>query len=640
MPILERGSKGPYPTIVLVFVVLLAAWMSDASGGYFVGNWALPAFVLAALALLASATGLFGNTNLRWGVLALGLFAAYAAWTSASLLWSPNKGDAWLGLGQTLLYAVAFMVSVSFVAMGASRRWALATSALGSAAIAAFTLQALVPRFEALFDDHRLVGTVGYYNGEAAFLLIAFWVAVYLGGSPRVNPLVRGLVLAGAVLSLDLAVLTQSRGAMVAMVASAPIYFLLSGQRLRGLASLAAIGAALAVALPGLNGVYLASLNGEDATIALELVLPIVWMTAAIVGLYGLCWGLLDRKFRLPDNVVRVAGAFVLAGCAVVFAIGAITVSERGDPVDLAQQKWEAFKTDDTAGQEQSRYLSVSGTGRYTLWRVAWENFSSHPLLGVGTQNYEATYYQLREQVTGFARQPHSLPLEVLSERGVVGGVLFFGFLSVCLIAGLWERFRNLRSEGKAQVGALMAAVTYWFVHSSAEWFWQMPAITLIAMIYLAMLVSPWRVDATPESLRWPLRAVGIGVAVLALLIIAPLYLAERNLAQSYATTDPATALAAVERAQGYNPLDPRLPKREAELATRAGKTGRAEDAYKQAIQLNPRHYAPYASLAGFYQEDGRSREASKYYHKALTLNPLDQELRQKVDRRTLEFVE
>jgi tetratricopeptide (TPR) repeat protein len=198
--------------------------------------------------------------------------------------------------------------------------------------------------------------------------------------------------------------------------------------------------------------------------------------------------------------------------------------------------------------------------------------------------------------------------------------------------AGLSERFRNLRSEGRAQVGALMAAVTYWFVHSSVDWFWQMPAITLPAIVYLAMLVSPWRVDAAPEPLRLPLRAGGIGVAVLALMVIAPLYLADRNLAASHAASDPEPALAAVERARGYNPLDPRLPKREAELAARADEGERAEASYKLAIQLNPRHYAPYVSLAEFYQESGRSKEALRYYQRALTLNPLDHDLRQKVN--------
>ncbi len=169
---MSGGQYGPSSTISLVFVVLLVAWMGDANGGYVASVWVLPACVFAALALLVSASGLFKDKNFGWGALALGLFAAYAAWTTVSVLWSPNKGDAWLGVGQTLLYLLAFLVSVSFIAMGASRRWVLAASTLGPAVITVLTLHTLVPRFEAMFDDDRLVGTLGYYNSEAAFLLV------------------------------------------------------------------------------------------------------------------------------------------------------------------------------------------------------------------------------------------------------------------------------------------------------------------------------------------------------------------------------------------------------------------------------------------------------------------------------------
>ncbi|MEJ7843401.1 MAG: O-antigen ligase family protein [Rubrobacter sp.] len=631
-----KGRDRLPPTLGLVCVVLLAAWMGNADGGYLVGGWAPPALVLAALVLLVSVTGFFVRTRLRWGALALGLLTAYTAWTFVSLLWSPNKGEAWLGAGQTLLYLLAFWATIAFVTLGASRRWALAASVLGPAAIAAFTLQSLGPRINDLFANDRLIGTVGYYNGEAAFLLVSFWVAVYLGGSPRVNPLLRAAVLAGAVLSADLAILTQSRGAMVAMAVSVPIFFLLSGQRLRGMLALAPVALALYAAFPGLNGVYLAFLQGGDPAAALDRVLVTVWATAAGVGLYGLCWGLLDRRWTLPKVVGRVAGGVALVAVAVLLVAGATVLAERtgGDPAALAGQKWEAFKTNDRAGQDQSRYLSASGSGRYELWEVAWRDFAAHPVLGVGTQNYEATYYQLREETTGSVRQPHMLPLEVLGERGAVGGLLFFGFLGTCVGVGFWGRFSNLGSEGKAQVGALIAAIAYWFVHSGAEWFWQLPAVTLPAFVYLALLVSPWRQGRImPGAPRWALRASGIGVAALAFAVVVPLYAADRYLEKSRAADDPEAALAAVERAQGLNPVDPRLPEREAALAIDIGDWGRAEGSYEKAIRLNPEHYAPYMYRATFHERRGELDEALLYYRKAHALNPIDEELGQSVSR-------
>src|SRR5215208_2338086 len=119
------------PTLGLVAVVLLASWMGGVHGGYFVGRWAPATLILAALALVASVVGALRSGGSRWSALALALFAAYAVWTFASLLWSANRWDAWLGAGQTLLYLLAFWVAAGLVSLGANRRWVLTASAIG-----------------------------------------------------------------------------------------------------------------------------------------------------------------------------------------------------------------------------------------------------------------------------------------------------------------------------------------------------------------------------------------------------------------------------------------------------------------------------------------------------------------------------
>jgi O-antigen ligase len=509
---------------------------------------------------------------------------------------------------------------------------------VGPAIIAALTLPALASRIDDLFENNRLIGSVGYYNGEAAFLLVPFWAAVYLTGSRRVNPILRSLILAGAVLSVEVAVLTQSRGAMVGMAISLPIFFLISGQRLRGFFALAPVALALFITFPGLNAVYLAFLDEKSAQTAFEQVLPTVLLTVTGAGLYGLLWGLVDRRWQLPSSVTRVIGGITLISSIAVLVFGVVAFTEHvGNPVTWGEQSWEAFKNDDTTNQEESRYLAASGSGRYTFWQVAWTDFAAHPLLGVGTHNYEATYYQLREQPVGYIRQPHSLPLEVLSERGIVGGVLFFGFLATCLAAGLRRRFRNLGAEGKAQVGAMVAAVSYWFVHSSAEWFWQMPAVTLPIIIYLALLVVSWhQVEEAPQA-RWPGRAVGAGVAMLVIIAIVPLYATERYLVQSrdalITMNNPWVALEAVESAQWFNPVNPQLAQREGRLRTLIGDWPQAEEAYREAIRENPEHYVPYVFLARLHEQTGETEEALEAYRQALALNPLDEQLNQEVSQ-------
>lgn len=626
-------------TGVFILVSLLASWLGYASGGYYVDAWGLAAFIMAAVIAAAAMLGLLGGARSLWSVAATSLFIGYAAWTFASILWSANRGDAWFGAGLTLLYLLVFWVSATLVAMGASRRWTMAAMSIGPGVVAALAVPRLVTETEDIFVLSRLLGTAGYFNAQAAILLVSFWISIYVAGSRRIHPALRAAALASATLGVQVAVLTQSRGAMVALAVSLPVFFLLSGRRLRALISFIPIAAFLFVAFPDLNRVYLEMQGGGSGqSAAIDRATLVIWVMAFEAGIYGLAWGVLDRKWRPPGEFARAVGSAALALTVAVVIIGNLLIVDRvGNPADWMGDRWVAFTTNDVSGQDESRYLSAGGSGRYTLWQVAWRDFTENPILGVGTHNYEATYYQNREQNVNWVRQPHMLPLEVLAERGIVGGVLFFGFLGTCLAAGMWKRFSNLNAEGKAQAGALLAAVTYWLVHSSAEWFWQVPAVTLPAIIYLAMLAAPWNRLRGDEEVfapsHRPLRLAGVGIAVLALAVVGPLYAADRLRENAEGEENPLLALQGLERAQAANPLDADLARLEGDFALQIGDVPRASRAYARAIRLNPEHYAPYAVLGGLYEQIGQNGRAVSLYQKSLQLNPLDPELQESVER-------
>ncbi|QIN83163.1 polymerase [Rubrobacter tropicus] len=616
-------------TAALVMVLLLGVWMGGSYGGYFVETWAPVALVLCALGIALASAGVPDARPSRWGVFALALFSGYTAWTFASILWSPNKGDAWAGAGQTSLYLVAFALAVCLDAAGASRRVVLAAWVLGTSFVAGLTLLDLASDPEGMFRRQRLIGTVGYYNAKAAFLLMPFWAAIYLSASRRAHPALRGAALGGAVLCAAVAVMAQSRGALAAMALSLPVFFLFSGARLRGLLALAPVAAVLLVLLRDLNHVYVALSDGAAPSEAVRGVPAAVWSASGAAALYGVAWGIVDLRWRPP--AVRAGGRLAVA-CALLLLIpGALAFYERaGDPVAWTGKKLEAFKTDDRTGEAGSRYLSASGSGRYVLWEVAWRDFTEHPLLGVGTQNYEATVYRLRQEATVRARQPHALPLEILAERGAVGGVLFAGFLFACLRGGLGRRRAD--PDATMRAGALASTVCYWFVHSGVEWFWQMPAVTLPAIVALAMLVAPERPRRAPRA-GGPPRLAIVGIALFTICAVSPLYAADAYLRQSYAAGGAGGALTAVERSAALNPLDPRTPRREAEVAARAGYDLRAEDAYRRLIRANPNHFAPYVLFGDYRLARGDRAGALDLYEKALERNPLDKGLIRSADR-------
>ncbi|AHY47013.1 O-Antigen ligase [Rubrobacter radiotolerans] len=637
----------------LVVVAAANAWLGYVFGGYYIGEWALFALFAVLLLLVVVGLGLLGGGRSRLGVLATALFLGYTAWTFLSILWSANRGDALYGSSLTLLYLIVFWVSVTLLAAGARRRLVLAALALGPGVVAVLLAPMLLSgatESEGFFLDGRLQGTAGYFNAQAAFLVMSFFAGIYVSGSCRLHPAVRALSLAGITAGLQVAVLTQSRGAAVAFALSLAVFFLFSGQRLRGLVALLPVFFLTLLAFPTLNEVYLQLRGGETVTgeglAAIDRAKNAVLLSAVASGVYGLLWSILDRFWRPSESLVRLAGIACLAAVALVFVVGSVVFVNRvGSPLDFAGERWTAFRTNDTSGQEESRYLSASGSGRFTLWEVAWQDFQSNPVLGVGTHNYEATYYRLREVPAGWVKQPHSLPLEVVSERGLVGGALFFGFLAVCVGAGLYRRFGELNAEGKGQVGAILACLAYWFVHSSAEWFWQIPAVTVPATIYLAMLVVPWGAPHSGEEvfspLGRPVRLAGLGIAVLALAAIGPLFVSNLYAQRAAAGSqeNPWTSLRDLERAQLFDPANSSLARREGDLAYSIGDLPRASQAYARAVELNPEYYANYAVLGGFYERLGQPERALELYRQSRELNPLDPDLRL-AEERALQQVE
>jgi tetratricopeptide (TPR) repeat protein len=141
------------------------------------------------------------------------------------------------------------------------------------------------------------------------------------------------------------------------------------------------------------------------------------------------------------------------------------------------------------------------------------------------------------------------------------------------------------------------------------------------------VLVAPWNRESGEAAAptRWPPRAAGAVVAVVAVAAIAPLYLADLYLQSSREAQDPRAALQAVERAQSINPVDYWAARQEAELALFGGAWVRAEGSYRRAIRLNPEHYEPYYQLAQLKEGLGAREEALTLYRKAHSLNPLDE---------------
>lgn len=72
-----------------------------------------------------------------------------------------------------------------------------------------------------------------------------------------------------------------------------------------------------------------------------------------------------------------------------------------------------------------SDFSNDGGSGRFVLWERAWEYFTSHFLLGIGAYNFP----DYNELYHGENIQVHNMFLDILSESGIVGFLLFVVFI-------------------------------------------------------------------------------------------------------------------------------------------------------------------------------------------------------------------
>jgi O-antigen ligase len=162
--------------------------------------------------------------------------------------------------------------------------------------------------------------------------------------------------------------------------------------------------------------------------------------------------------------------AAVVAVVAVGAAVVAVAASDRGHSA--------------VVGASAQRLSSLE-SNRYDYWKVALgDGFSSEPLRGVGAGGFAVLWLQHRD-VTERAKVAHSLYVETLAELGLVGVAFLAMFLAGVAIAAARAR----RLEPAVAAGPA-AALVVWVTHSAIDWDWEMPALTLVAIVLAGLLIA------------------------------------------------------------------------------------------------------------------------------------------------------
>ncbi len=460
-------------TGALVLAVLgTVGGLALAQGGYF----PRAAGATSVLVLWAIAFGLLLVPGVRLSRLALtmaGGLGALTAWTALSLIWSLDPAQTVIEAERGLAY-LAVLAGLLLFLRPRSVDGVLAALA---AACTLVSLYALAGRLVTGETADPLEWPIGY-SGSLG-LLAAMGALLALGMAARAAaPIVRGLAGMALVPLAATVALSGSRTAYLALAIGLAVAVALGPER-RLLLAAAALLPAPALAAWAAAG---------NAGLLLAVLLVLL---AAASGLLAS-----GRMSLRPAPVVAV-----LALAATTVGWGAAAPgAEPESPAGPAVQAFDARRAADS--------LEV----RRELWGVALRTVREEPLLGAGAGGFARAWYEQRRD-TGPARDAHSLYLETLSELGLVGTGLLLLVLAVPLVAAVRARRGPL-------VPAAFGAYVAYLVHAGIHWDWEMPALTLAALICGAALVAAaggparaWRLGA------WP-RALAVG-AVLSLSALA-----------------------------------------------------------------------------------------------------------------------
>ena len=541
-------------------------------GGYAPTAWgwgSIACFWVALLALFARRALILDRLVALWCAALLAL----TAWTAISATWSQSTPRTLLEVERDLLYLAA-IAALALIARRGSEEQLVTGVAVGAAAVVIGALGYYLIARPAIdiTQGYLLFRPIGYANAFGG--LIAITVPLLLGLSiAGVRREARAAFAAAAVVLLVALYLTQNRSGWLALATAVIVWILTTSARSDAAVALvlAALPAAIAVAIVArldLLRTDRAAGRAEDAHLALGVV--------ALCAAIGAAGTVFAPRFALGHRfVVRAVRAAALVVAAALV--------------------WAAAHAGD----------------RTHYWHAAARGIEHRWLLGSGAGTFDEIWLRYRD-IDSIVRDAHDLYLETFTELGIAGIALIAVALSLPLVA---------RNDARTPVlAAARGAYCAFLVHAAFEWDWEMPIVTLPALVLgMALLLS----SGNASQLRIGLSARVAGAITAGLLTLfaidalagnAYLVTAERR-AQA---GDDAAAQARAVQARRLLPWASEPWLVIADTRARAGDVTGARDALRTAVSRDRSDWFLWYRLAA--ASSGAERAAA--VRQAVLLNP------------------
>jgi len=474
------------PVLRVLRAVILAGptVLAFASGGYFdharlialIVTW----IVVAAVVVVSDAP----LPRSREGIAALAALAGYVGWIALSTTWAPLKGSAADDLERALLYLGAFVAVAAAFRPRSAARAVEPSLAAGAFVVTGYgvvgrLLPGIAPQHATGSSAGRLDQPLTYWNATGALAALGLVLCTRIAGDNDRNGTMRSLAAAAAVPLAAGVYLSFSRGALAALAAGVIVLLVAAPSwiQLRAAAICLEVGALGAAACAAFGGVR--DLTGSAH--AREVQGAVVFVV--LLALMALAVGLMTWAQRTERAGTTRLGRLPLPRWAPIAAT-ALVVAIVVVPVVVAK----GTSTATPSFGETSQRLSSVGSNRYEYWKVALKVAADHPIAGVGTSGFAVEWLRRRD-ISDAAHDAHSLELETLAELGLVGFALLCALLVAVALAA-----RRVHRYDPGLAAGMIAGLALWTLHAAIDWDWEMPALTLVAVVLAGTLVA--RVDA------------------------------------------------------------------------------------------------------------------------------------------------
>ncbi len=637
----EMGSgrfRASWLLVALGVILGLGAGLSPFFGGYYDPSVWLPIGLV--LAVLVTAMALVAPSWLSApALLTLGGLVGLAVWSLASTAWSDSVERALIEGNRMLVTAAVCATAVVLLVLTRRPGWVVAATGAGIGAVGLWVCAGLLgPHPDTLFLLGRLNQPLGYINAQGTVFAMGLWLC--LAGAESRRPWIAGPAAGAASIMGSLALLSQSRGVAVAVVASGIAVLVLAPGRLRRCYGLLVVGAGILFASGDLLHVYRA---GHGAAVPIDAAHKAgLAMLASAAGV-ALVWGLTVAAAAATKQAgagleasLRRAGIIALS-VGTLSAVG-VGMASAGRVHHTVSAQWHAFvhlsePTGSGPAQASDQSRLVTGAGdRYDYWRIAWQAGQAHLLRGVGAGNYDVPYFKAR-RTTEDVRQPHSIELQAFSELGLVG----VGFLAVFASGLAWGAWRMRASarvleSRRTLMVASVGATSAWLAHTSVDWIHLLPGVTGIALVLASALLidapgASVKADPRLRGLR-PLTVAG-GACLAAVLVLAAFSLTRAELAGVYAdragsalASRPAQAIEEADRSLRLDAYSVGTYYTKAAGLAKFDQAQAASATLLVAARVEPLNFVTWALLGDLAVRRHLFRQAAEFYGRAHSLNP------------------